>query len=51
MHFALLLSDLPHVNDARGEYGHILGSTAEPRRLRSMLSAVWAAAMKLVARL
>jgi hypothetical protein len=32
MHFALLVSELPHVDDARAQYRELLTLSREPRR-------------------
>ncbi|CAB3748447.1 hypothetical protein [Paraburkholderia humisilvae] len=50
MHFALLLSKLPHVEDARAEYGNLLRSGSHFHHLRDIAAAVWAVIRKLAAR-
>jgi hypothetical protein len=40
MHFALLLSKLPHVEDARTEYSILFSSGSHLRRLRDIVITV-----------
>jgi hypothetical protein len=51
MHFALLLSHIPHVDDARAQYhdnhdNQVL--VAKPRRTARLARAIWSAVLKLV---
>jgi hypothetical protein len=48
MHFALLVSQLPHVEDARAEYGEMLTLARQPSRVRRAVVAIWSAVSKLV---
>ena len=48
MHFALLVSQLPHVDDNRAQYGDMLVLASQPHRIRHMALTLWAAVSKLV---
>jgi hypothetical protein len=48
MHFALLVSQLPHVEDARAQYGELLTFAWQPYRVRQAAVAIWSAVSKLV---
>jgi hypothetical protein len=47
MHFALLLSHLPHVDDARAQYPDNLVPAAKPHFTVRMARAIWSAVLKL----
>jgi hypothetical protein len=47
MHFSLLLSQLPHANDASASYGDMIVLTSQPHRIRNMVQTVWAVVSKL----
>jgi hypothetical protein len=47
MHFSLLLSQLPHTNDASASYGDMIVLTSQPHRIRNMVQTVWAVVSKL----
>ena len=49
MHFALLVSQLPHVDDARAQYRDLLTlHSQEPRHGRGLWATAWSALVKLV---
>lgn len=48
MHFALLVSQLPHVDDARAQYGDMLSLARRPYRARLAVLALWSAVKKFV---
>ncbi|MEA3120444.1 MAG: hypothetical protein QOI13_3714 [Paraburkholderia sp.] len=48
MHFALLVSQLPHVDDARAQYRDLLTLSQEPRHRRKLLAAIRSALAKLL---
>jgi hypothetical protein len=50
MHFALLVSQLPHVEDARAEYGELLASGQQSHRVRDAAIAIWSAVSKLLSK-
>ncbi|HTI18224.1 MAG TPA: hypothetical protein VL598_11220 [Trinickia sp.] len=46
MHFALLLSQLPHVDDARAQYSDMLVPDSPSRRAGNAIRMLWAAILK-----
>jgi hypothetical protein len=47
MHFALLLSQLPQVDNARAQYSDMFELGSQPYRIVGMVRAVWALLAKL----
>ncbi|MEX3786393.1 hypothetical protein [Paraburkholderia sp. BR14374] len=47
MHFALLVSQLPHVEEARTHYNGMLALDTRSHASRSVVAAIWAALKKL----
>ncbi|MEM5420059.1 MULTISPECIES: hypothetical protein [Paraburkholderia] len=48
MHFALLVSQLPHVEEARTHYNGMLGLDSHSHGSTGVVAAVWTAFKKLV---
>ena len=50
MHFALLVSQLPHVEDARAQYDDLMTLEWRTHRIRLAASSIWSVVSKLVGR-
>jgi hypothetical protein len=48
MHFGLLLSHLPHVEDAHAQYTDTPVPAPKPHRIGRMVRTLWSAVLKLV---